>query len=64
MIVGLPGKSRGVHPGNAGKQNPFCGIAITPEGFVCDPLQQFFADMLLDCAFWCLEDVESVITDE
>jgi hypothetical protein len=27
-----------VHPGNRSKENPFCGVAISPEGFVCDPV--------------------------
>jgi hypothetical protein len=30
---------RGIHPGNTSEQNPFCGIAIAPESFVCNPLE-------------------------
>ncbi len=53
-----------VHSGNTSEQNPFCGIAITPESFVCNPVYQFLADVLLYRVFWGLEDIESVFADE
>jgi hypothetical protein len=59
------GKSWGsVHSSNTSKQNPFCGIAITSESFVCNPVQQFLADVWLYRVHWSLQDIESVLADE
>jgi hypothetical protein len=38
---------RDVHSSNTSEQNPFCGVTIAAKSFVCNPVQQFLADVLL-----------------
>jgi hypothetical protein len=55
---------RDVHPSNTSEKNPFSGIAIASKSFVCNPVQQFFADVLLRRVFWGLEDIEWIVADK
>jgi hypothetical protein len=55
---------RDVHPSNTSEENPFCGIAIASKSFVCNPVQQFFADVLLYRVFRGPEDIEWIVADK
>jgi hypothetical protein len=55
---------RDVHSSNTSEENPFCGVAIASKSFVCNPVQQFLADVLLYRVFWGSEDIERIVADE
>jgi len=53
-----------VHSSNASEENPFCGVAIASKSFVCNPVKQFLADVLLYRVFWGPKDMEWIVADE
>jgi hypothetical protein len=53
-----------VHSSNTSEKSPFCGVAIASKSFVCNPVQQFFADVLLYRVFGGLEDIEWIVADK
>jgi hypothetical protein len=55
---------RDVHSSNTSEENPFCGVAIASKSFVCNPVQQFLADVLLYRVFGGSEDIERIVADE
>jgi hypothetical protein len=53
-----------VHSSNTSEENPFCGVAIASKSFVCNPVQQFLADVLFYRVFWGPEDIEWIVADK
>jgi hypothetical protein len=53
-----------VHSSNTGEQNPLCSIAITPQGFFCNPAEQFLANLGLKRVWQGSKDVEAVLANE
>ena len=53
-----------VHSSNTSEENPFCGIAIASKSFVCNPIQQFLADVLLYWVVWGPGDIEWFVADK
>lgn len=49
---------RDVHSSNTSEENPFCGIAIASKSFICNPVNQFLANVLPYRVFWCFEDIK------